>query len=78
MGISIGLIRNPPAAPGLGVSLVRLRATRPGLVTIDDSEIEMAGLRVAASGTVIIGEGAEGRVFLALWPRRIWSNRRDS
>jgi hypothetical protein len=63
VGISIGLIRDPPAAPGRGISLVRLEATRPGPVSIGDSEIEVGGMRVAASGTVTIGKELKGGVF---------------
>jgi hypothetical protein len=49
--IEIGLIRNPAAAPGRGISLPHLEATQPGPLSIDDSEIEAGGMRVAASGT---------------------------
>lgn len=63
MGISIGLIRDPPAAPGRGISLVRLEATRPGPVNLGDSEIEVGGMRVAASGTLTIGKELKGGAF---------------
>lgn len=56
-GIEIGLIANPPARPGLGVIFWwDPPSTRPGRVTIDDSEIEVPGKRVASSGTVIVGK----------------------
>jgi hypothetical protein len=37
--------------------------TRPGPVTIDDSEIEIPGIRVAASGTVTVGKRLRGGTF---------------
>ena len=61
--IAIGLIRDPPAAPGQGIWFVRLQATRPGPVSIDDSEIEVPGIRVAGSGTILVNEGLKGGSF---------------
>jgi hypothetical protein len=61
--ITIGLIADEPAAPGRGIWLPHLQATRPGPVQIDDSEIEMADTRVAASGTVLIGTGLKSGSF---------------
>jgi len=40
-----------------------LKVTQPGPVQIDDSEIEVAGTRVAASGTVLSGERLKGGSF---------------
>jgi hypothetical protein len=55
-GIAIGLIANPPARPGLGISFWwDPPSTRPRRVTIDDSEIEVPGRRIAASGAVVVG-----------------------
>jgi hypothetical protein len=55
-GIEIGFIANEPARPGLGIDFWwDPPSTMPGRVTIDDSEIEIPGKRVAASGTVIVG-----------------------
>jgi hypothetical protein len=51
--VAIGLIANPPAAPGRGISL-RL-PLRAGRIRIDDSEFEVPGRRVAASGIVTVG-----------------------
>jgi hypothetical protein len=66
-GFYIGLLTNPPATPSGAVAVPYVgpvgRVTRPGPVTIDDSEIEVPGIRVAASGTVIVGKGLKGGSF---------------
>jgi hypothetical protein len=63
-GIAVGLITNPPARPGLGVSFFWVPpSTHADRVTIDDSEIEVPGRRVAASGTVIVGPKLNGGTF---------------
>ena len=62
-GIAIGLLTNEPAAPGRGISLGRWTVTRPGPVTIDDSEIQVPGGRVAASGIVVVGKKLNGGWF---------------
>jgi hypothetical protein len=59
--IAIGLIANRPAAPGRGISLRLPR--RPGRTTIDDSEFEVPGMRVAASGIVVLAPGLRGGTF---------------
>ena len=61
--VTIGLISDPPAAPGRGISIPNLQVTRPGPVQIDDSEIEVADTRVAASGTVLVGTGLKSGSF---------------
>jgi hypothetical protein len=61
-GFVIGLITNTPAAPGRGISIQwQRRATRR--VHFDDSEVEVAGTRVAASGTVTVRSGRQGGTF---------------
>ena len=62
-GITIGLIADAPAAPGRGIWLLHLQVTRPGPVQIDDSEIEVPGTRVAASGTVLVGTALKSGSF---------------
>lgn len=59
--LAIGLITNRPAAPGQGILLTW--PTRPGPVRIDDSEVEVPGMRVAASGTVLVRKGLKGGTF---------------
>jgi hypothetical protein len=61
--ITIGLFSEPPAAPGRGIWLPHFAATQPGPVQIDDSAIDLAGMRLAASGTVLVGEGLKGGSF---------------
>src|SRR3954447_6381989 len=61
--ITIGWLSEPPAAPGQGIWLPHLQATRPGPVQLNDSEIEVAGTRVAASGTVLVGAGLRSGSF---------------
>lgn len=61
--IAVGFITNAPAAPGRGIDLPHLEATQRGPVQIDDSEIEVAGTRVAASGTVLVGTGLKSGSF---------------
>jgi hypothetical protein len=64
-GFSIGLFTNLPAPPvGRGVDLYwRPPATRGRAITIDDSAIEVAGMGVAASGTVVVGKRLNGGWF---------------
>jgi hypothetical protein len=61
--ITIGVIADPPAAPGRRISILHLHVTRPGPVQIDDSEVEMGDTRVAASGTVLVGAGLKSGSF---------------
>jgi hypothetical protein len=63
--ITIGLFGDPPATPGRGIWLPHLLMTHPGLAHIDDSEIEVPGMRVGGSGTVIVRNGLkDGSFFL--------------
>jgi hypothetical protein len=63
-GIAVGLLSNPPRAPGLGVSFWwSTPLARAGSVTIDDSEIELGRMRIAASGTVRVGKNLSGGTF---------------
>ncbi len=63
-GIGIGLVVNEPARPGLGVTFFWVPpSTHAGLVKIDDSEIEVPGRRVAASGSVIVAKSLNGGSF---------------
>jgi hypothetical protein len=63
-GIAIGLITNAPALPGRGVAFFwEPPVARGGPISIDDSEIEVAGTRVAASGTVVVRERLTGGWF---------------
>jgi hypothetical protein len=59
--VSIGLLANAPAAPGRGIALTL--PTRSGPTRINDSEFEVPGRRVEASGTVILGKGLKGGTF---------------
>jgi hypothetical protein len=63
-GIAIGLVADPPAPPGLGADF-RLRppVTHGQPITIGDSEIEVPGTRVAASGTVVVDNDLNGGWF---------------
>jgi hypothetical protein len=63
-GISIGLTADPPAAPGLAANFWwDPPVTRAQPITIDDSEIEVPGERVAASGTVVVSKRLNGGWF---------------
>jgi hypothetical protein len=63
-GVAIGLLANPPARPGRDVSFWWLPAAiRAGPIAIDDSEIEVPGNRIAASGIVIVGPRLAGGRF---------------
>jgi hypothetical protein len=63
-GIAIGLISDAPK-PGRGILLWwDPPFTNVGRLQIDDSEIEIAEMRVAASGTVIVGEDLNSGRFL--------------
>jgi hypothetical protein len=63
-GIGIGFIANEPARPGLGISFFWIPPlTQAGLVAIDDSEIEVPGLRVAASGSAVVAKGLSSGSF---------------
>jgi hypothetical protein len=63
-GIAIGLLSNAPK-PGRGIGFWwGPPFTTVGRLQIDDSEIEIAGMRVAASGTVIVGEDLNSGRFL--------------
>jgi|SRR4249919_2250423 len=62
-GMEIGLLADSPAPAGRGISLIHWMATQPRPVTIEDSEIEVPGTRVAASGTIIVGKGLKGGTF---------------
>jgi hypothetical protein len=59
-GVGIGLVTNKPAAPGRGILLGRWAVTHPGALTVDDSEIELSGMRVGASGTATVSKGLKG------------------
>jgi hypothetical protein len=64
-GVAIGLIANPPA-PAIGRGLVfdfHGVVTRPRTVRIKDSEIEVPGVRIAASGTVTVSAGLNKGTF---------------
>jgi hypothetical protein len=64
MGVGIGLIANQPARPGLGVNFFWVPpSTHAELVAIDDSEIEVPGRRVAASGSVTVAESLNSGSF---------------
>jgi len=55
-GVAIGLVANPPA-PAIGRGLVfdfHGPVSRARTVRIKDSEIEVPGVRIAASGTVTV------------------------
>lgn len=64
-GIDIGLITNRPKPPGLGVSIwwTPVITTGGGRSRVYDSEIEVPGRRVAASGTVVAGKNLNGGSF---------------
>jgi hypothetical protein len=63
-GVAIGLITNPPKRPGLGISLFwDPPVTRAGSLVIDDSEIELNGMRIAASGQVYVAGGLRAGSF---------------
>jgi hypothetical protein len=63
-GIFIGLIVSPPSSPGLGVEFPWEPSVTHGQpITIDDSEIEVPGQRVAASGTVVVNKQLNGGWF---------------
>ena len=64
--VAIGLIANQPAAPGQGVALVWPNPMGPA--RIDDAEIEVPGIRVAASGTATVGKGLKGGRFTLYGP----------
>jgi hypothetical protein len=64
-GVAIGLVANPPA-PAIGRGLVfdfHGVVTRARAVRIKDSEIEVPGVRIAASGTVTVGAGLKKGTF---------------
>jgi hypothetical protein len=63
-GVFIGLITNPPAPPGRGLDFHWQRpVSRGGAITVDDSEIELGGIRVAASGIAVVGRELSGGWF---------------
>jgi hypothetical protein len=68
-GVSIGLIANPPEPPGRAVDFRfygkrgETPVTHGRAVTIDDSEIEVPGTRVAGSGVVVVGKKLNGGWF---------------
>jgi hypothetical protein len=66
-GFYIGVLSNPPGEPSGAAAVPFLGSTtpvtRPGRVTIDDSEFEVPGIRVAASGTVTVGRLLRGGTF---------------
>lgn len=64
MGIGIGLIANKPARPGFGVTFFWVPpSTDAALVAIDDSEIEVPGRRVAASGSATVAKSLNSGSF---------------
>ena len=63
-GVAIGLLANPPARPGRTVNFWWVPAAiRAGPIAIDDSEIEVPGNRIAASGIVVVGPRLAGGRF---------------
>ena len=63
-GVNVGFITNRPAPPGRGISFWWAEeSTGPGRVTIADSEIEVAGMRVAIDGTVVVAKGLNRGTF---------------
>ena len=64
MGIGIGLIANKPARPGFGITFFWVPpSTHAALVAIDDSEIEVPGRRVPASGSVTVAKSLNSGSF---------------
>jgi hypothetical protein len=64
-GIAIGLLSNPESLSGRGVNFWwRPASIQGGPITIDDSEIQIPGAKVAASGTVIVGRRLAGGRFI--------------
>jgi hypothetical protein len=63
-GIGIGFITNRPQPPGMGVVFFWYPASaHADVIEIDDSEIEVPGQRVAASGTVVIADDLNSGSF---------------
>lgn len=62
--VDIGLLSSGRAPPGRGIDFHwQPPSTQPGVVRIDESVVQVAGRRIGASGTAIVGQRLNGGTF---------------